>query len=293
MNFSPLLKNTKSSNIGKFLYQFLFIFLIFSSYLHAANVTLTWNPNNESDLAGYKIYKRVLPSTDYGLPIFSGLPPDPSAPQLIVTNLTEGASYGFIATALDSSGNESSPSTEKQTTVSALENSVTSIIEGPASLKTTEDPNISTPEQLTVADSKKKNTTTTQTVSVESNATGVATSNGGGSTTVTNSFPPTIASPAPGSTLTTTSVTFSGAHTSQDLQHLLRVGTTSGGSDLYSQSLGTGHSTTVSGLPTRGPVYVSYWTRNSTGWFANRVTFTMNVGDNSDVSFPKNWTDQR
>ena len=35
----------------------------------------------------------------------------------------------------------------------------------------------------------------------------------------TSSFPPPIASPAPGTTLTTSTVTFTGAHTSQDLEH--------------------------------------------------------------------------
>ena len=94
---------------------------------YAANASVTWNASPEQDLAGYKIYKRTLPSINYGSPIFSGLPSNPSSPQITITNLLEGTSYGFIATAFDSSGNESGPSTEEQFTIpiSAVAPSVT------------------------------------------------------------------------------------------------------------------------------------------------------------------------
>ena len=82
---------------------------------YAASVSLTWDANNEHDLAGYTVYQRMLPSTDYGSPVFSGMPTNSSAPQTTITNLTEGESYGFITTAFDSAGNESSPSTETHT----------------------------------------------------------------------------------------------------------------------------------------------------------------------------------
>ena len=98
---------------------FLFVFLMMSSNIHAASVSVTWDANNESDLAGYKIYQRKLPSTDYGSPVFSGFPSNPASPQITITNLIEGETYGFIATAFDASGNESSPTTEKQITVSS------------------------------------------------------------------------------------------------------------------------------------------------------------------------------
>ena len=96
---------------------FLFIFFIMFSNLYAATVSITWNANSEADLAGYNIYKRNLPSTDYGSPVFSGLPLNPSAPEITITNLLEGASYGFIGTAFDSAGNESLPSLEMQITI--------------------------------------------------------------------------------------------------------------------------------------------------------------------------------
>ena len=103
MSSNPLLlRSLKRGFIATIHAVLLVTFFIVPSNLLAADVSLTWTPNTEQDLAGYNIYQRTLPSTDYGLPIFSGPPTNPSAPQLIVTNLIEGTSYGFIATAFDS-----------------------------------------------------------------------------------------------------------------------------------------------------------------------------------------------
>ena len=86
------------------------------SPVFAANVSVSWDPNTESDIAGYKLYKRTLPSQDFGQPLFSGFPNNPSSPTTTVTGLSEGTTYGFIVTAIDTSGNESAPSIEKQFT---------------------------------------------------------------------------------------------------------------------------------------------------------------------------------
>ncbi|WP_447964970.1 Ig-like domain-containing protein [Nitrospira sp. Ecomares 2.1] len=83
----------------------------------SADVSVTWNKNTESDLAGYKIYKRTLPSQDFGQPLFSGMPTNPSSPSTTVSGLSAGTTYGFIATAFDNAGNESAPSTERQISV--------------------------------------------------------------------------------------------------------------------------------------------------------------------------------
>ncbi len=88
-----------------------------ASPVFSANVSVTWNKNTESDLAGYKIYKRALPSQDFGQPVFSGMPSNPSSPSTTVSGLSGGTTYGFIATAFDMSGNESGPSTEKQISI--------------------------------------------------------------------------------------------------------------------------------------------------------------------------------
>ena len=63
---------------------FLFLSLIMSSNLYAGSVSLSWDANSESDLAGYNIYKRILPSPEYGSPISSELPPIPSSPKKII-----------------------------------------------------------------------------------------------------------------------------------------------------------------------------------------------------------------
>ena len=84
---------------------------------YAASVSLDWDANNEQDLAGYKVYKRMLPSIDYGSPVFSGLPTNPASPQTTITNLPDNTSYGFITTAFDSAGNESIPSNEALITI--------------------------------------------------------------------------------------------------------------------------------------------------------------------------------
>ena len=91
--------------------------LFVSSAYSASSVQLTWNANTESDLAGYKIYKRTLPSQDFGQPIFSGFPNNPSSPSTTVSGLSGGTTYGFIATAFDTAGNESTPSTEATITI--------------------------------------------------------------------------------------------------------------------------------------------------------------------------------
>ncbi|MGE3939570.1 MAG: hypothetical protein AB7F90_12950 [Nitrospirales bacterium] len=89
---------------------------------------------------------------------------------------------------------------------------------------------------------------------------------------------PPLADPPSGSTLTSLSVTFTGTHTSDDLEHKLRIGTTNGGAQIYNKTMPPNHSVTVSGLPSMGTIYVWYWTRNSSGWFVNTSTYTMNVG---------------
>ncbi len=105
---------------------------------------------------------------------------------------------------------------------------------------------------------------------------------GSGGSSGGGSFPPPISSPAPGSTIGS-SVTFTGAHTSQDLEHWLYVGTSTGANNLHnSGSMGSSHNRTISGLPSSGTIYVRYWTRNSSGWSSRDHTYIMTGGG----SFP-------
>ena len=68
--------------------------------------TLVWDPNTETDLAGYRVYMGT-DSGIYGLPIDVG-----NKTQFMVSNLAEGTSYFFAVTAYNLAEHESAPSTE-------------------------------------------------------------------------------------------------------------------------------------------------------------------------------------
>ncbi len=90
---------------------------------------------------------------------------------------------------------------------------------------------------------------------------------------------PPLNNPPPGSTLTTTTVTFTGDDAGQaGEQHWLSVETSPYAKDIFNESLGTGHTATVSGLPTTGTLYVRYHTYTPiAGWNAQSHTYTMNL----------------
>jgi hypothetical protein len=71
-----------------------------------AHVTLEWDPNTESDLAGYKMYVGSA-SGVYGAPIDVGL-----ATTYTVTNLQSGHTYYFAVSAYNSARLESGKSNE-------------------------------------------------------------------------------------------------------------------------------------------------------------------------------------
>jgi len=73
-----------------------------------SSATLTWNPNTESDLAGYKVY-RATASGAYGVPVatLSG-----NVTSYVSAGLQVGTTYYFVVTAYDSAGNESPRSAE-------------------------------------------------------------------------------------------------------------------------------------------------------------------------------------
>jgi hypothetical protein len=81
--------------------------------LTAGDVTLAWDPNVESDLAGYKVYYGKAPGV-YGAPISLG-----TQTTYTVTGLAPGTYY-FVVTAYNTSGLESGFSNEVSTTVPAL-----------------------------------------------------------------------------------------------------------------------------------------------------------------------------
>jgi parallel beta-helix repeat protein len=103
-----------------------------------------------------------------------------------------------------------------------------------------------------------------------------------------SSFPPPIVSPAPDSRLTSTSVTFSGGHSSQDAQHWVYVGSTPEGKDYYAGDMDGNHQFTVSGLPSTGTIYVRYLSRTSStsAWQTQAHSYTMSVDDGMPPATP-------
>ncbi|MGH7772383.1 MAG: fibronectin type III domain-containing protein [Candidatus Binatia bacterium] len=72
----------------------------------STTASLTWGPNTETDLAGYKVYVGTS-SRVYGSPINVG-----NLTSYALTNLLVGSTYYFAVTAYDGSGNESGFSNE-------------------------------------------------------------------------------------------------------------------------------------------------------------------------------------
>jgi len=85
--------------------------LALPTVLHGESVTLEWNPNNETDLAGYRVYYGSSPR-DYTDSIDTGNTTD-----YTVLGLEGGATYFFALTAYDHSGNESVYSDEISKTI--------------------------------------------------------------------------------------------------------------------------------------------------------------------------------
>jgi chitodextrinase len=76
----------------------------------AAEVTLAWDANGESDLEGYGVYYKAgtagPPYDFFGYVALSDLADD-GAPAFTVTGLQPGTRYHFAITAYDTAGNES------------------------------------------------------------------------------------------------------------------------------------------------------------------------------------------
>ncbi len=81
--------------------------LAIAGIAQAATVQVTWNPNTEPDLAGYRLYVGEV-SGQYGEPIDVG---NVTGHVMEITP-QYGATYSFAVTAYDTSGNESGYSDE-------------------------------------------------------------------------------------------------------------------------------------------------------------------------------------
>ncbi len=78
----------------------------------AESVSLTWNPNTEPDLAGYKLYMGTSPGS------YSQIFDVGHVTSYTVSTLVLGETYYFALTAYDIYANESGFSTELSTTIS-------------------------------------------------------------------------------------------------------------------------------------------------------------------------------
>lgn len=81
----------------------------------AANVTLTWTPNTEPDLAGYRIYQSdVAGQYDKAANRVADISSGPNEQKTadVVIPIEDGRTVYFVATAYDNAGNESGYSNE-------------------------------------------------------------------------------------------------------------------------------------------------------------------------------------
>jgi hypothetical protein len=118
MNTNHPLLESNLSRFSQLLTSFLLSLLLFAlcfflliSVAHSAQINLVWDPNTESDLAGYKIYYGISQGGPYNSPgsprIITG-----NIPHYTLDSLTTGQTYYIVATAFDTSNNESGYSNE-------------------------------------------------------------------------------------------------------------------------------------------------------------------------------------
>jgi hypothetical protein len=89
---------------------FFLMVLLAADLASAADVTLAWDSNQESDLEGYGVYfNKGTSGPPYNLfgYITTGELTNPSSPAFTATGLEKGARYYFAVTAYDTEGNES------------------------------------------------------------------------------------------------------------------------------------------------------------------------------------------
>ena len=102
-----LQKRKQSTNL-KLILPFFFIFCCFVSSLHAMDITLEWSPNNEPDLAGYKVFLREQSqSYNYNAPYWETI-----EPECTIYDLDVEKTYYFVVRAFDNDGFTSDNSNE-------------------------------------------------------------------------------------------------------------------------------------------------------------------------------------
>jgi len=94
-----------------FIWQVIALALILILYNDASairQVTLQWDPNTESNLAGYRIFMREeLQNYDYSMPVWETV-----ETECIIYDLSDDKTYYFVARAFDTNDFESADSNE-------------------------------------------------------------------------------------------------------------------------------------------------------------------------------------
>jgi hypothetical protein len=104
--FMPNQHDKRNKNFLALISLIFLIIILSDQSSWAVNITLAWDPNNEPDLTGYKIYYGSSSRT-YGAPINVG-----NVTTTTLTGLDPTMTYYFAVTAYDSSNNESGFSNE-------------------------------------------------------------------------------------------------------------------------------------------------------------------------------------
>jgi hypothetical protein len=87
----------------------------------ATYIDLSWEPNPESDLAGYFVYRQLVrPNGNLQGPLAKLTPLPVAAPAYRDVAVAPGQRYSYSVTAVDASGNESAPSAKAQEVAAAL-----------------------------------------------------------------------------------------------------------------------------------------------------------------------------
>ena len=116
-----LQKRRRSTNLTLIL-MFLFIFFSSASSLHAMDITLQWTPNDEPDVAGYKVFLREEGrSYNYSVPYWESIEAKCTIYDLDITKI-----YYFVVRAFDNDGFTSTNSNEVALREGTADNSVAS-----------------------------------------------------------------------------------------------------------------------------------------------------------------------
>ena len=92
----------------KFILSFIFLFFFFVTPVYAIDITLQWTPNNEPNLAGYRVfYFEESQSYNYLDPYWETIDPI-----CTINDLDETKTYYFVVRAFDTNGLESANSNE-------------------------------------------------------------------------------------------------------------------------------------------------------------------------------------